>query len=221
MLPMLTDLRLPPHYPPPVVAALHSVLHSKATEISMVSPKGEVTVLLERLAEGDPAAEEALMPRVYLQLHRLAMARMRSERPGHTLQATALVHEVYLRMCRSENIRFEDRAHFFRIAARQMRRILVDYARQHGTQKRNQGGKVPLDDAIAISAAQSSDALEIDRALEELAKIHPRPAQVVEMRFYGGLTEEEIAAVLGKTRKTVQRDWDMARAWLHDYLGRA
>jgi len=187
----------------------------------MLPPKGEVTVLLERLASGDPAAEEALMPRVYVQLHRLAMARMRSERPGHTLQATALVHEVYLRMCRSENIRFEDRAHFFRIAARQMRRILVDYARQHGTLKRNQGGKVPLHDAIAISAAQSSDALEIDQALEELAKIHPRPALVVEMRFYGGLTEDEIAAVLGKTRKTVQRDWDMARAWLHQHLGRA
>ncbi len=218
---MVTDLCLQRFDMPALIVSRHSVLQSLAIEFGMEPSKGEVTVLLERLAEGDRAAEEALMPRVYVQLHRLAIARMRSERAGHTLQATALVHEVYMRMCRSENIRFEDRAHFFRIAARQMRRILVDYARQHGTKKRNQGGKVPLDDAIAISAEQSCDALEIDRALEELNKIHPRPAQVVEMRFYGGLTEDEIAAVLGKNRKTVQRDWEMARAWLHDHLGRA
>ena len=219
---MTFELSLPTCTPPPMVVALHSVLHSKAHDFRMSPSKGEVTLLLEQLAAGDPSAEEALMPRVYVQLHRLAMARMRSERPGHTLQATALVHEVYLRMCRSEHIRFEDRAHFFRIAARQMRRILVDYARQHDSQKRNQGApKVPLDEAIAISTAQSADALEIDEALDALAKVYPRPAQVVEMRFYGGLTEDEIAVVLGKHVKTVRRDWEMARAWLHERLGRS
>jgi RNA polymerase sigma factor (TIGR02999 family) len=187
----------------------------------MDSHKGEVTLLLDRLADGDRSAEEALMPRVYVELHRLAMARLRSERPGHTLQATALVHEVYLRMCRSDEIKCENRAHFFRIAARLMRRILVDYARQHGAQKRNDGAQLrPLEDAIAVSADQSAAALEVDELLERLAQLSPRQAQIVEMRFYGGLTEEEIAAAIGKHVRTVRRDWLMARAWLHDQLKR-
>ncbi len=187
----------------------------------MESDKGEVTLLLDRLAGGDRSAEEELMPRVYVEMHRLAISRLKSERPGHTLQATALVHEVYLRMCGSRAIRFEDRAHFFRVAARVMRRVLVDYARQRGAQKRKDGAQpLPLDDAIEISAAQSADALEVDDVLKKLAELSPRQAQVVEMRFFGGLSEEEIAAALGVHVRTIRRDWLMARAWLHEQLKR-
>jgi RNA polymerase sigma factor (TIGR02999 family) len=203
----------------PVIVAIQSVIISE--RICMEPHKGEITLLLDRLAEGDRSAEEALMPRVYLELHRLAMARLRSERPGHTLQATALVHEVYLRMCRSNEFKCENRAHFFRICAQLMRRILVDYARQHGAQKRNDG--VPLrtlEDAITVSASQSTEALEVDELLRKLATLSPRQAQVVEMRFYGGLTEEETAVALGKHVRTIRRDWLMARAWLHEQLKR-
>jgi len=181
--------------------------------------KGDVTILLERVADGDWSAEEELMPRVYVELHRLAMARFRSERPGHTLQPTALVHEVYLRMCRSDNLKCENRAHFFRIAARLMRRILVDYARRHGARKRNDGIQArSLDDVIAVSATESAVALKVDELLEELTLLSPRQAQVVEMRFFGGLSEEEIAAAIGRHVRTVRRDWLMARAWLHERL---
>jgi len=205
--------------PPTVVARTLSVINSSHT--NMDSSKGEVTVLLERLASGDRSAEEALLPRVYVELHRLAMARMKSERPGHTLQATALVHEVYLRMCRSDVIKCENRAHFFRIAAKLMRRILVDYARQHSAQKRNEGARIhQIEDAISVSPDQSAAALEVDELLERLAELSPRQALIVEMRFYGGLTEEEIAAALGIHVRTVRRDWLMARAWFHEQLKR-
>jgi RNA polymerase sigma factor (TIGR02999 family) len=189
--------------------------------VRMELPKGEVTLLLDRLAEGDRSAEEALLPRVYIELHRLAMARLRFERPGHTLQATALVHEVYLRMCRAEEFKCQNRAHFFRISAQLMRRILVDYARQRGARKRNDGASLQsLDEAIAVSASQSAQALEVDELLNRLAKLSSRQAQVVEMRFYGGLTEEEVAVALGKHPRTIRRDWLMARAWLHEQLKR-
>jgi RNA polymerase sigma factor (TIGR02999 family) len=189
--------------------------------ISMESGKGEITVLLERLATGDKTAEDALLPLVYVELHRLAMGRLRSERPEHTLQPTALVHEVYLRMSEPGDIQWKNRTHFFRIAARLMRRILVDYARQRGARKRNDGtGRVPLDDAIAISSDQSAEAVEVDELLERLAEISPRQAQVVEMRFYGGLSEEEISAALGVHARTVRRDWLVARAWFFGQLRR-
>jgi RNA polymerase sigma-70 factor (ECF subfamily) len=190
--------------------------------IRMEPHKGEITLLLDRLAQGDRTAEEALMPRVYLELHRLAMSRLKSERPGHTLQATALVHEVYLRMCRSDDLKCENRAHFFCIAARLMRRILVDYARQRGAQKRNDDQPFgPLHDAITVSVDHVGEALEVDELLDKLAALSPRQAQVVEMRFYGGLNEEEIAIALGKHVRTIRRDWLMARAWLHQQLMRA
>ncbi|HKA00640.1 MAG TPA: sigma-70 family RNA polymerase sigma factor [Candidatus Solibacter sp.] len=213
-------------YPMPLVGGLPSDVHLETFRMEPYtaggmsdSAKGEVTVLLERLSEGDRSAEEDLMPRVYIELHRLATARMRSERPEHTLQATALVHEVYLRMCRSEDIKWQNRAHFYRVAARLMRRILVDYARQHGAQKRNAGALLtPLDDAITVSADQTAAALEVDELLSRLAEMSPRQAQVVEMRFFGGLSEEEIAAALDVSVRTIRRDWLMARAWLHEQL---
>lgn len=192
-----------------------------ARQSSMAAQKGEITLLLERLTAGDRSAEDALMPRVYVELHRMAMAHLRSERPGHTLQATALVHEVYLRLFGTIEIDWQNRAHFYRVAARLMRRILVDYARQHNAQKRFGGvPAVSLDDAIAISEDQSAIAIEVDDLLEQLAAISPRQAQVVEMRFFAGLGEAEIAAALGKHVRTIRRDWLMARAWLHEHLKR-
>jgi RNA polymerase sigma factor (TIGR02999 family) len=192
--------------------------------LGMEDGRGEVTLLLARLAAGDRTAEDELMPRVYLELHRLASSRLRSERPDHTLQATALVHEVYLRLCRSEEIRYQDRAHFFRIAARMMRRILVDYGRRTDAEKRPKPGqRRPFEEAAAVVASERSecspeDAVEIDRLLTEFEAENPRQAEVVEMRFFGGLTEEEIGAALGIHPRTVRRDWLMARAWLHKKL---
>jgi RNA polymerase sigma factor (TIGR02999 family) len=189
--------------------------------LRMATEKGEVTLLLHRLAEGDRSAEDALMSRVYVELHRLAMARLRAERPDHTLQATALVHEAYLRLCRSPEIDWQNRAHFFCVAARLMRRILVDYARQHNAQRRNEGTRtIPLDKVISITPAESATALGIDEVLLQLAEISPRQAQVVEMKFFGGLSDEEIAVALRMSTRTVRRDWLMARAWLHERLNR-
>jgi RNA polymerase sigma factor (TIGR02999 family) len=185
----------------------------------MDSHPGDITALLGRLGEGDRTAEEALLPQVYLELHRLAISRMRSERPGHTLQATALVHEAYLRLCRSSDIDWQDRSHFFRMAGRLMRRILVDYARQRNATKRaHDRPPVPLDEAIFISTEDLTTALIVDEVLIELAAVSPRPAQVVEMRFFAGMSEEEIAYALGVAVRTIRRDWLMARAWLHQRL---
>ena len=192
-----------------------------ATRVRMNQHRGEITLLLERIANGDRSAEQELLPRVYVELHHIALARLKTERPGHTLQATALVHEVYLRMCRSAELKVHDRAHFFRLAAGLMRRILVDYARQRRTQKRSGDGlNRNLDDAIAVSECDLSDAIAIDELLDRLSVLSPRQAQVVEMRFYGGLTEEEIAVALGRHIRTIRRDWLMARAWLHEQLKR-
>jgi RNA polymerase sigma factor (TIGR02999 family) len=187
----------------------------------MEPSRGEVTLLLDRLATGDPSAEDALMERVYVELHRLATGRLKSERGGHTLQATALVHEAYLRLCQADQIAWRDRAHFFRVAARIMRRILVDYARQRSAIKRNEGAQaVSLDEAITVSAEQSGHAIDVDDLLERLALRSTRQAQVVEMRFFGGLSEKEIAAALDVDVKTIGRDWAKARAWLHSQLER-
>lgn len=190
-----------------------------SAQLRMETPKGDVTVLLKRLADGDRSAEDLLMPQVYVELHRIATARLRSERGDHTLQATALVHEAYLRLCGGNELNCANRAHFFRVAARLIRRILVDYARHQTARKRTGSGtRVALDDAIAISIDQTQTALEIDEILRRLAAVNPRQAQIVEMRFFGGLTEEEIAAALGIHVRTVRRDWLIARAWLHKEL---
>jgi RNA polymerase sigma-70 factor, ECF subfamily len=190
-------------------------------EIKMARVPGEITLLLDRLSAGDRSAEEALMPSVYLELHRLASARMRGERPGHTIQPTALVHEAYLRLCNSREVKWEDRGHFFRAAGCMMRRILVDYARQHRARKRNDGARpILLDEAVAISPDQFAMAIEVDDVLRKLAELSPRQAKVVEMRFFAGLTEEEIAEALSVTVRTIKRDWMVARAWLHQRLRR-
>ncbi len=182
---------------------------------------GDLTELLRRAARGDKEAECALVPRIYRELHRLAVGYLRHERPGHTLQATALVNEVYLRLAGHSNIDWKDRAHFFAIAAKNMRRILVDYARQRGADKRGGGDiALPLDEGLTISAEQSSLVTEIDAALERLEQLSPRQAKVVELRFFTGLKEEEIAEIVGISARTVKRDWTLARAWLYGELSR-
>jgi RNA polymerase sigma factor (TIGR02999 family) len=187
----------------------------------MPEPRGEITLLLQRIAEGDRSAEQALMQQVYVELHRIATARLHAERGQHTLQATALVHEAYLRLCGSGAIAYHDRTHFFRLAARVMRRILVDYARHRNAEKRGDGrANLSLEDAVSITSEQCSDALEIDDLLNRFAKLSPRQATVVELRYFGGLTDEEIALAIGKDVRTVRRDWAMARAWFRTQMRR-
>lgn len=175
----------------------------------------DATELLRAWSDGDEAALEQLVPLVETELHRLAHAYMRRERKGHTLQATALVNEVFLRLAHTANPRWQDRAHFVGIAARLMRRVLVDHARARGYRKRGGGGqRVPLENVALITPEPEVDVIAVDRALEAFAKIDPRKSQIVELRFFGGLTVEETADVLGISVKTVKRDWRVAKLWL-------
>jgi RNA polymerase sigma-70 factor (ECF subfamily) len=179
----------------------------------------DVTDLLGELSKGKPGAADHLIPVVYEELRRLADRYMRRERDGHTLQATALVHEAYLKLVEQRSVNWQSRAHFFGIAAQIMRRLLVDHARGHLRDKRGGGQHlVPLDDALVFSHEQSSDLVELDSALERLAVMDARQARIVELRFFAGLTVEEAAEVLGVSPKTVKRDWSVAKAWLHGEL---
>ena len=185
----------------------------------MQTPGGEVTRLLAELRGGNPEAEAKLIPLVYNELRRLAARQMRRERPNHTLQPTALVHEAYLRLVSQKATGWEDRAKFFGVAANLMRHILVEHARARQAEKR--GGRVqkfPFDQALASSPSKTRELIELDDALESLARLDPQEARVVELRFFGGLTVEETAQVLGISPRTVKRDWRVARAWLHGEL---
>ena len=178
-----------------------------------------VTDLLRAWSQGDGAALDALIPVVEAELRRLARVYMARERRGHTLQATALVNEAFVRLVDARHTAWHDRAHFLGIAARLMRRVLVDHARTRGMQKRGGGAyRVPLVDAMATTPAADLDLLALDRALEGLASAEPRKAQVIEMRFFGGMTVEETAVALHVSRDTVMRDWRLARLWLHREL---
>ena len=177
---------------------------------------GEVTRLLVELRSGNPEAEAKLIPLVHKHLHRLAARYMRRERPDHTLQATALVNEAYLRLVSPEGTGWRDRAHFFGVAARLMRQILVEHARARQAGKRGgQVEKLPLDQALEFSPSRSRELIELDDALESLGRLDPQQARVVELRFFGGLTVEETAEALGISPRTVKRDWRVARLWLH------
>ena len=179
----------------------------------------DVTDLLLEVAQGNQQAAERLIPLVYDELKRLARAYMRRERPDHTLQTTALVHEAYLRFVRQQAVTWRGRSHFFAIASQLMRRILIDHARAHLRAKR--GGAIaalPLNEALAFSPEQSSELVKLDEALDRLSQLDPRQGRIVELRFFGGLSVEETAEFLGISAKTVKRDWSVAKAWLHGEL---
>jgi RNA polymerase sigma-70 factor, ECF subfamily len=185
---------------------------------AMPSAPGDVTQLLKAMRAGDPAAADRLLPLVYSELHRLAQAYMRRERPDHTLQATALIHEAYLRLV-GEEIDWKDRGHFIGLAAHVMRRVLVDYARQHNAERRAGGlQRVGMDDNFAISPERLDEVLFLDTALGRLKEKSPRQAQVVELRYFGGLSVEQIAGMLGVAPRSVKRDWSLARMFLYREL---
>jgi RNA polymerase sigma-70 factor, ECF subfamily len=190
------------------------------TAIGMpAAPEHDVTQLLHAWAAGDPSALEALSPLVAGELHRLARRYMRMEHVGHTLQATALINEVYLRLVDWRNVRWQDRAHFFAVSAQLMRRTLVDHARRHRVRKR--GGhvvKLSLDEGAVAVPERSADLVAIDEALVRLGTVDARKSKVVELRFFGGLSVEEIGEVLNISPRTVKREWSLARAWLDTEL---
>jgi len=182
-------------------------------------PDVEAQRLLADLRDGRAGAEEALLPRLYDELRTLARHQMRAERVGHTLQTTALVHEVYLRLFGVNDAAWTDKTHFLRVAARAMRRVLVDHARRRHADKKEGGWeRVPLDSVTELLEEVSDDLVFVDELLERLAKIDARMAQVVELRFFAGLTIDETARVLGVSRGTVKNDWTFARAWLRDQM---
>jgi len=180
----------------------------------MEASSQQVSHLLQRWSDGDSEALGQLMPLVYGELRRMARRYMGQQPGGHTLQTTALIHEAYLRLIGQEEKRWENRAHFFGVAAQAMRHILVDYARARNVAKRGGATQVSLDEALTVCPERGADLVELDDALTALAKVYERQSKVVELRFFGGLTEEEIAEVLKVTPRTVRSDWSLARSWL-------
>lgn len=179
----------------------------------------EVTLLLNQLGEGDQNAAKQLVPLVYQELRRMAAQCLRQERPGHTLQATALVHEAYIKLAGQREAKWQNRAQFFAVASQLMRRILVDYARAHLRSKR--GGKqqrVSLDDALLVSSDRTDELLAINECLARLEAMDARQGRIVELRYFGGLSIDETAEVLRVSSKTVLRDWNIAKAWLYGTL---
>ena len=186
-----------------------------------VSPQ-HVTQLLSDWSHGDDAALAELTPLVYEELRRLAHHYMEGQRPDHTLQTTALANEAYLRLADQTNPNWQSRAHFFAVAARAMRQILVSYARSNRAQKRGGGGaRIELDESAILSPEQSKEIVDLHEALERLGALDSRKAQVVELKFFGGLTYDEIAEVLKVSRVTVRRDWEFAKVWLYTELHEA
>jgi RNA polymerase sigma-70 factor (ECF subfamily) len=184
----------------------------------MASDDGDVTQLLKAMTSGDPAAAERLLPLVYAELHRLATSYMRRERQDHTLQPTALINEAYLRLA-GDNVDWQNREHFIGMAAHVMRRVLVDYARAHKAEMRGGGLKrVEFDEGVAISVERSNELLSLDEALDRLMQLNPRQAQVVELRYFGGLSVKQIASILAIAPRSVKRDWALARIWLFKQL---
>jgi RNA polymerase sigma factor (TIGR02999 family) len=179
----------------------------------------ELTQLLQQWSDGEEAASEKLMLLLYEELRQMAHRHMRQERPDHTLQTTALINEAYLRLINWKNVRWQNRAHFFAVCAQLMRRILVDFARSRKYLKRGAGIHVqPLGDVPDVSCRRATEIIALDDALQRLAKIDPRKSRIVELRFFGGLTVDETAALLKVTSRTILRDWDLAKAFLHREL---
>lgn len=181
-----------------------------------------VTQLLLDWSNGDKTALDRLMPLIYEELRRLAHRYMSRERGGHTMQTTALVNEAYVRLINRKNVHWQDRAHFFAIAAELMRTILVDHARSHATAKRGGGArKLSLEEALVVSQERAAEVVALDEALNALAVIDPKQSRIVELRFFGGLTIEETAEVLDLSAATIKREWTTARAWLYHELSKS
>jgi RNA polymerase sigma factor (TIGR02999 family) len=181
---------------------------------------GQVTELLLHWKQGDEKALRALVPLVYKELRRLAHYHLQAERPDHTLQSTALVHEAYLRLLGGQPVELQNRAHFIAVASRLMRQILVDYARNRRANKRDGGSRIAFEDLAALPVTGDTELLALDNALDELSRIDERQGKIVEMKFFGGLSAPEISEVLGISRATVDRDWATARVWLHRQMSR-
>jgi RNA polymerase sigma-70 factor (ECF subfamily) len=176
---------------------------------------GEVTQLLARIASGDAGVSEQLISLVYSELHAMAGRCMRHERPGHTLQATVLVHEAFLRLVSEHDVEWQSRTHFFAIAAKVMRRVLIHYAREHRALKRGgAGARIDLEDALLVAEDHLEEVLMVDESLKKLAAIDPEQSRLVELRFFAGMTVEETAAVMGISTASVKREWSHAKAWL-------
>jgi len=187
----------------------------------MAQNSHEVTQLLIQWSNGDKAALDKLMPLIYEELRQLARHYMNRERAGHTLQTTALVNEAYLRLINRKQVHWQNRAHFFAIAAHLMRSILVDHARSHAYAKRGGGArKIALDEALAVSQQRAADVVALDDALKRLAEIDRQQSRIVELKFFGGLTIEETAEVLELSPATIKREWSTAKAWLYHELNR-
>jgi RNA polymerase sigma factor (TIGR02999 family) len=184
------------------------------------SESGQVTELLRHWRRGDERALDTLLPLLYQELRRLAHYHLQSERPDHTLQTTALVHEAYLRMVGSQSVDLQNRAHFIAVASRLMRQILVDYARERRASKRDGGCRIAVEYLDALPVNGDAELLALDDALNQLAGIDERQGKIVEMKFFGGLSAPEISQVLGISRATVDRDWATARVWLHRQMSR-
>jgi RNA polymerase sigma factor (TIGR02999 family) len=179
----------------------------------------EITLMLKAWSNGDQTAREKLISVVYDELRKIASQYLRRERQHHTLQATALANEAYLKLVDLSEVNWQDRAHFFAVAAQVMRHILVDYARQQGAEKRGGGlQKLTLDEAVSLAGERDLDLLALDEALAQLASFDPQQSQVVELRFFGGLSIEETAAVMGLSTATIKREWTLAKAWLYQKL---
>jgi RNA polymerase sigma factor (TIGR02999 family) len=185
------------------------------------SSQPDVTRLLLEWSKGDRQSLDKLLPIVYQELRRIAQHYLQQERPDHTLQATALVHEAYLKLINTKAVRWENRAHFFAVSAQVMRHILVDLARQRRAQKRGGGQKLALDEAVGVSDdPEALNLVALDEALDRLAAVDARQSRIIELRYFGGLSTEETAEVLGISTRTVKREWRMARAWLHREIRR-
>jgi RNA polymerase sigma factor (TIGR02999 family) len=183
-------------------------------------PSGQVTELLQHWRQGDEKALAGLLPLVYKELRRLAHYHLQSERPDHTLQSTALVHEAYLRLMGGKPLELENRAHFIAVASRLMRQVLVDYARERRAAKRDGGCRIAVEFLGAVAITGDAELIALDDALEELSRFDERQGRIVEMKFFGGLTAPEISQVMGLSRTTVDRDWATARVWLHRQMSR-
>jgi RNA polymerase sigma factor (TIGR02999 family) len=187
----------------------------------MSERSGQVSELLQQWVKGNHGALDAVTPVIYQELRRLAHYYLRAERPGHTLQSTALVNEAFIRLMGSQPAQLQDRAHFVAIASRLMRQILVQYARKRRASKRDGGKRMVLEDSADLSIAGDDELVALDDALEELTRIDDRQAKIVQMKFFGGLSEPEIAETLGISKATVGREWSTARIWLRREMGRA